>query len=50
MTYAYVNPVIAVVLGRILLDEPVTGATALGATLIMAGIYGVFRDQRRRPA
>jgi drug/metabolite transporter (DMT)-like permease len=35
-TYAYVNPVIAVVLGWLILDEPLTPAILLG-TLIIAG-------------
>ena len=45
MTYSYVNPVIAVFLGWLLLSEPVTGYTFAGAVLIVAGVYGVFREK-----
>jgi drug/metabolite transporter (DMT)-like permease len=45
-TYTYVNPVIAVVLGWLLIDEPVTGYTFAGTALIIAGVYGVFREKR----
>lgn len=47
MTYAYVNPVIAVVLGRLLLDEPVTLRTLGGAALVLLGVAGVFRSRGR---
>ncbi len=50
-TYAYVNPVIAVLLGWLILSEPVTGYTLAGMVLIVGGVYGVFRDKgKRRPA
>lgn len=45
MTYAYVNPVIAVFLGWLILDEPVTGWTLAGAALVLLGVAGVFRDR-----
>jgi drug/metabolite transporter (DMT)-like permease len=48
MTYAYVNPVIAVLLGWVILSEPITGFTIVGMALIVAGVYGVFRDKGRR--
>jgi len=51
MTYAYANPVIAVLLGWWILGEKVTGWTAVGAVLVVAGVAGVFRDRyhpRRR--
>jgi drug/metabolite transporter (DMT)-like permease len=48
MTYAYVNPVIAVLLGWIVLSEPITLFTVVGMTLIVGGVYGVFRDKGRR--
>jgi drug/metabolite transporter (DMT)-like permease len=50
MTYAYVNPVIAVLLGWIILSEPVTGYTLVGMALIVGGVYGVFRDKGKRTA
>jgi drug/metabolite transporter (DMT)-like permease len=45
-TYTYVNPVIAVFLGWLLLSEPVTGFTLAGTVLIIAGVSGVFREKR----
>jgi len=48
MTYAYVNPAIAVILGWLILSEPVTGYTVVGMVLIIAGVVGVFRDKSRR--
>jgi drug/metabolite transporter (DMT)-like permease len=48
MTYAYVNPVIAVLLGWLVLSEPITGFTVAGTALIVGGVYGVFRDKGRR--
>ncbi len=37
-TYAYVNPVVAVLLGWALLHEPVTGAMLFGAAVILFGV------------
>jgi drug/metabolite transporter (DMT)-like permease len=48
MTYAYVNPVIAVLLGWLILSEPITGYTLAGMALVVGGVYGVFRDKRKR--
>ena len=47
-TYAYVNPVIAVLLGWLILSEPVTGYTLAGMLLIVGGVYGVFRDRGKQ--
>ncbi|MBI5583161.1 MAG: EamA family transporter [Deltaproteobacteria bacterium] len=56
MTYAYVNPVIAVILGRLVLGERITASTVTGMALILIGVSGVFwqrfgsgRKDRRRP-
>ena len=43
--YAYVNPIIAVVLGTLLLREPFTVRMALAAALIFAGV-GLVRSPR----
>ena len=48
MTYAYVNPVIAVLLGWVILSEPITTYTLAGMVLIVCGVYGVFRDKGKR--
>ena len=45
-TYAYVNPLVAVVLGYLLADETVTARTLLSATLIIASVALVSRKQR----
>ncbi len=44
-TYAYVNPVIAVLLGWLILREVVTGYTLAGAVLIIAGVAGIFNNR-----
>jgi drug/metabolite transporter (DMT)-like permease len=45
MTYAYVNPVIAVLLGAWLLSEAVTVSTLIGAGLVLLGVLVVFREK-----
>lgn len=47
MTYAYINPVIAVILGALILDEKITLWTFGGAVLVLLGVAGVFRDRYR---
>jgi drug/metabolite transporter (DMT)-like permease len=47
MTYAYVNPVVAVLLGWLVLRERVTGWTLLGSAMILLSVAGVFRDRSR---
>lgn len=47
MTYAYVNPVVAVFLGWLILHEPVNVWTIAGTTLVLLGVAGVFRNQNR---
>ena len=46
-TYAYVNPVVAVILGFIILGEPITRWTFVGATLVIVGVLGVFKEQKK---
>lgn len=45
MTYTYVNPVIAVILGWLFLQEEITGWTIGGMTFILLGVAGVFRQR-----
>lgn len=45
MTYAYVNPVIAVFLGWLILAEPITPYTLAGTVLILAGVAALFHDR-----
>ena len=37
-TYAYVNPIIAVALGRLILGEPLDGRMATGTLVILGGV------------
>jgi drug/metabolite transporter (DMT)-like permease len=37
-TYALVNPVVALLIGAVLLQEPITGFVALAATMVLAGV------------
>ena len=49
-TYAYVNPVVAVALGALLLAEPVSGAVLVGGAVVVAGVGLVVSSERpRRP-
>lgn len=49
-TYAYVNPVVAVLLGALLLDEAVTAAILAGGAVVVAGVALVVTAERpRRP-
>lgn len=47
MTYPYVNPVIAVFLGWLILNEPITIWTIAGAALVLLGVAGIFQERRR---
>jgi drug/metabolite transporter (DMT)-like permease len=49
-TYAYVNPLVAIVLGWLILDEVVTSTTIVGAAIIVASVALVVRTEsvRRR--
>jgi drug/metabolite transporter (DMT)-like permease len=46
-TYAYVNPVVAIVLGWLILGEVVTGVTIAGAAIIVASVAMVVRLESR---
>jgi len=46
-TYAYVNPVVAVLLGWIVLDEVITGLTLAGAAIIVVSVALVIRLEAR---
>ncbi len=47
MTYAYVNPVIAVLLGWMILGEKITLWTLAGSVFVILGVMGVFHELRR---
>jgi drug/metabolite transporter (DMT)-like permease len=44
-TYAYVNPVVAITLGVLFLDEHVTWRIALGAAIVLASVAVVVRRE-----
>lgn len=47
-TYAYVNPIIAVALGALFLDELITSAYAIGGLIILIGVILVVSVERIR--
>jgi drug/metabolite transporter (DMT)-like permease len=48
-TYAYVNPVIAVALGALVLGEHVAASTVAGMALVVASVAIIVRREARRP-
>jgi drug/metabolite transporter (DMT)-like permease len=49
-TYAYVNPVVAIALGWLVLNESITPTTLLGAGIIVASVALVIRVEAPKPA
>ena len=47
-TYAYVNPVVAVFLGWLLLNEPITGRTVIASAVIVTAV-AIITVQKSRP-
>jgi drug/metabolite transporter (DMT)-like permease len=47
-TYAYVNPVVAVALGALLVAEPITAQVLLGGAVILVGVALVVTTERSR--
>ena len=45
VTHQYVNPVVAIVLGALLLDERLTVSVAAGAALIVGSVFVVVRQE-----
>jgi len=48
MTYAYVNPVIAVILGSLVLSEKIETVAIVGGALIIVSVLGVIMKERRK--
>jgi drug/metabolite transporter (DMT)-like permease len=46
-TYAYVNPIVAVLIGRAFGDEPLTPRTLLAAGVIVAAVVLITRARQR---
>jgi drug/metabolite transporter (DMT)-like permease len=49
-TYAYVNPVVAVVLGWALLSEEITGPIVVGSLAILVSVAFILRREKPRSA
>ncbi len=49
-TYTYVNPAVALLLGRLVLDEHLTAAVLAGAVLVVGGVAAVLRGEREAGA
>jgi drug/metabolite transporter (DMT)-like permease len=49
-TYAYVNPVIAVLLGWLVLGEQISFTMLIGMALVLASVAGVFKERLGRKA
>ena len=47
-TYAYVNPIVAVALGAIILSEPITPRTLIAAVLIIGAVVAMVSGRRDR--
>jgi drug/metabolite transporter (DMT)-like permease len=50
VTHQYVNPIVAVALGALVLGEELTRTTILGALLIVGSVFAVVRRERDAPA
>jgi drug/metabolite transporter (DMT)-like permease len=48
-TYAYVNPVVAVALGAVLLNEQIDLTMIIGAAVIIVAVWLVIRTEGRKP-
>jgi drug/metabolite transporter (DMT)-like permease len=50
-TYAYINPVVAVILGAVILREPVTSLMIVASAIILAGVFLVqLSKYKQKPA
>ena len=45
--YAYINPIVAVLLGSIIYGEPLTTAIAIGGSITLCGLYMVNYSIRK---
>lgn len=50
MSFAYVNPLVAVALGMLFLGEAVTARGALGIAIVLGSVFWLLRAQERRKA
>jgi drug/metabolite transporter (DMT)-like permease len=49
-TYAYVNPVVAIALGALFVNEEVTPLMAVAAVIICASVAGTIREEAPPPS
>ncbi len=47
VTHQYVNPLVAIVLGALLLDEQLTATTGIGAIVVVAAVFATVRRESR---
>ena len=47
VTHQYVNPLVAIVLGAVLLDEKIAPTTGLGAALIVGSVFVAVRQENQ---
>ncbi|MCX7970183.1 MAG: EamA family transporter [Negativicutes bacterium] len=48
-SYAYINPVLAMLLGWLLLDEIISTAMLVGALLVISGVFAIYRVRLSPP-
>jgi len=48
-TYAFVNPVVAVILGAVILSEPFTIRSAIATVAVVGGVILMIRQERQEP-
>ena len=48
VTHQYVNPVVAVLLGWVVLSEPLTGTGLAGAALVVGAVFVIVSGERSR--
>ena len=49
VTHQYVNPLVAILLGAVFLDEELGTATILGAVLVVSSVFVVVRRETQKP-
>ena len=47
-TYAYVNPIVAVILGAVIADEPISGLTLVAAAIIVGSVVVITTERPRQ--
>jgi drug/metabolite transporter (DMT)-like permease len=47
-TYAYVNPIVAVILGAAVADEPISEATVLAAANVIGSVVLITTERPRK--